>query len=111
MTPQLSDRLKEVQRQYAEMEHNTATLQNAQRTAEKAAWAAANNLDSLTTKCREEYRVRQQLIEGIKAWRREVWQIALIAGFFAGLFGWFTAAAGKGMWDILLEAIRTGWNA
>ena len=43
MTPPLSDRLKDVQRQYTEMEHNTATLQNAQQAAEKAAWVAENN--------------------------------------------------------------------
>ena len=55
MTPPLSDRLKDVQRQYAEMEHNTATLQNAQ----QAAWVAENNYRSLTDKCREEFRVRQ----------------------------------------------------
>ena len=55
MTSPLSDRLKDVQRQYAEMEHNTATLQNAQ----QAAWVAENNYRSLTDKCREEFRVRQ----------------------------------------------------
>ena len=58
MTPPLSDRLKDVQRQYAEMEHNTATLQHAQQAAEQAAWVAENNYRSLTDKCREEFRVR-----------------------------------------------------
>ena len=53
MTPPLSDRLKDVQRQYVEMEHNTATLKHAQQAAEKAAWVAENNYRSLTDKCRE----------------------------------------------------------
>ncbi len=52
MTQTQSDRLKDVQRQYAEMEHNTATFQNAQQAAEKAAWVAENNYRSLTDKCR-----------------------------------------------------------
>ena len=64
MTQTQSDRLKDVQRQYAEMEHHTATLQNAQQAAEKAAWVAENNYRSLTDKCREEFRVRQQVLEG-----------------------------------------------
>ena len=57
MTQTQSDRLKDVQRQYAEMEHHTATLQQAQ----QAAWVAENNYRSLTDKCREEFRVRQQV--------------------------------------------------
>ena len=64
MTQTQSDRLKGVQRQYAEMEHNTATLQQAQQAAEKAAWVAENNYNSLTDKCREEFRVRQESSRG-----------------------------------------------
>ena len=48
MTQTQSDRLKDVQRQYAEMEHHTATLQQAQQAAEKAAWVAENNYRSRT---------------------------------------------------------------
>ena len=48
MTQTQSDRLKDVQRQYAEMEHHTATLQQAQQAAEKAARVAENNYWSLT---------------------------------------------------------------
>ena len=60
MTQTQSDRLKDVQRQYAEMEHHTATLQ-------QAAWVAENNYNSLTDKCREEFRVRQQvLVDGVE---------------------------------------------
>ena len=80
MTPQLSDRLKDVQRQYAEMEHHTATLQHAQHAAEQAARAAENNYRSLTDKCREEFRVRQQVLEGLQAERRFIVSVAVIAG-------------------------------
>ena len=65
MTQTQSDRLKDVQRQYAAMEHHTATLQQAQQAAEQAARAAENNYNSLTDKCREEFRVRQQVLEGV----------------------------------------------
>ena len=44
MTQTQSDRLKDVQRQYAEMEHHTATLQQAQQAAEQAAWVAERQL-------------------------------------------------------------------
>ena len=80
MTQTQSDRLKGVQRQYAEMEHNTATLQQAQQAAEKAAWVAENNYNSLTDKCREEFRVRQEVIEGLKFEWRMLLSMAVIGG-------------------------------
>ena len=80
MTQTQSDRLKDVQRQYAEMEHHTATLQNAQQAAEQAAWVAENNYRSLTDKCREEFRVRQQVLEGLKSERTLLLSLAVIAG-------------------------------
>ena len=111
MTPPLSDRLKDVQRQYAEMEHNTATLQNAQQAAEKAALVAENNYRSLTDKCREEFRVRQQVIEGLKHERTMLLSVAVIAGAVGALGAGLTTQAARWLWDSLTAVLRAGWNS
>ena len=109
MTPQLSDRLKEVQRQYAEMEHNIASLQHAQQAAEKAAWVAENNLDSLTAKCREEFRVRQQVIEGLKSERSLLLSMTVLAGAIGALGAGLTTEAARWLWAAFLAVVSSGW--
>ena len=84
MTQTQSDRLKDVQRQYAAMEHHTATLQQAQQAAEQA---AENNYRSLTDKCREEFRVHQQVIEGLQSERTLLLSVAVIAGAVGAVGG------------------------
>ena len=109
MTPPLSDRLKDVQRQYAEMEHHTATLQHAQQAAEKAAWVAENNYRSLTDKCREEFRVRQQVIEGLKHERTMLLSVAVIAGAIGALAAGLTTQAARWLWATFLAVLSSGW--
>ena len=109
MTPPLSDRLKDVQRQYAEMEHHTATLQHAQQAAQKAAWVAENNYRSLTDKCREEFRVRQQVLEGLKSERRTLLSVAVIAGAIGALAAGLTTQAARWRWDTFLAVLSSGW--
>ena len=108
MTPPLSDRLKDVQRQYAEMEHNTASLQHAQQAAEKAAWVAENNYNSLTDKCREEFRVRQVLV-GLKSERRTILSLAVIAGTVGALGAGLTTQVARWLWDTFLAVLSSGW--
>ena len=109
MTQTQSDRLKDVQRQYAEMEHHTATLQHAQQAAEKAAWVAENNYRSLTDKAVKEFRVRQQVIEGLKFERRMLLSMAVIAGAVGALGAGLTTQAARWLWDSLFAAFRSWW--
>ena len=44
---------------------------------------AENNYRSLTDKCREEFRVRQQVLERLKSERRFIVSVAAIAGLSA----------------------------
>ena len=111
MTQTQSDRLKDVQRQYAAMEHHTATLQQAQQAAEQAARAAENNYRSLTDKCREEFRVRQQVLEGLKFERRLLLSMAVIGGAFGALAAGLTTQAARWLWDIFLAVLSSGWAA
>ena len=111
MTQTQSDRLKDVQRQYAEMEHHTATLQHAQQAAEQAAWVAENNYRSLTDKCREEFRVRQQVIEGLKSERTLLLSVAVIAGAVGALGAGLMSEAARWLWDTFLAILSAGWNA
>ena len=109
MTQTQSDRLKDVHRQYAEMEHHTATLQHAQQAAEKAAWVAENNYRSLTDKCREEFRVRQQVIEGLQSERTLLLSMAVIAGAIGALGAGLTTEAARWLWDTFLAVLSSGW--
>ena len=111
MTQTQSDLLKDVQRQYAEMEHHTATLQHAQQAAEKAARVAENNYRSLTDKCREEFRVRQQVIEGLQSERTMLLSVAVIAGAIGALAAGLTTQAARWLWDTFLAVLSSGWNA
>ena len=108
MTQTQSDRLKDVQRQYAEMEHHTATLQNAQQAAEKAAWVTENNYRSLTDKCREEFRVRQQVLEGLKQERTFLLSLAVIAGAVGVLGAGLTSETARWLWDTFLAISASG---
>ena len=111
MTETQSDRLKEQQRLVAELDQKLASFHNAQQAAEKAAWVAENNYNSLTDKCREEFRVRQQVIEGLKSERSLLLSLAVIAGAIGALAAGLTTQAARWLWDSLLAALRAGWNA
>ena len=111
MTPSITDRLKEVQRQYAEMEHNTAALKQAQQEAEEAARAAENNYRSLTDKCREEYRVRQRLIEQMQQQWRVLFGIAALGGAVGMLGAAGALVIARWLWAMLLAALSSGWAA
>ena len=73
MTPPLSDRLKDVQRQYVAMDQHLASIQNA-------AQGVVHNCAELANKCREEVHVREQVIEGLKYERRMLLSVAVFAG-------------------------------
>ena len=103
--------LVESKREYAEMEHHTATLQQAQQAAEQAAWVAENNYRSLTDKCREEFRVRQQVLEGLKSERTMLMSVAVIAGAVGALAAGLTTQAARWLWDTFLAVLSVGWNA
>ena len=109
MTQSLSDRLKEQQRLAAEIDQKIASWQTAQQAAEKAAWVAENNYNSLTDKCREEFRVRQQLIEGMKSERSLLLSLAVIAGAIGALAAGLTTQAARWLWDTFLAVLSSGW--
>ena len=109
MTKTLDDRLDDVQRQYAAMEHNTVSLQNAQQAAEQAARAAENNYWSPTDNCREEFRVRQQVLEGLQPERRFILSVAVIAGAVGALVAGLTTQAAWWLWDTFLAVLSSGW--
>ena len=91
-----------MQRQYAAMEHHTATLQQAARAAE-------NNYRSLTDKCREEFRVRQQVIEGLQSERTLLLSVTVIAGAVGALGAGLTTQAARWLWDTFLAVLSSGW--
>ena len=93
------------------MEHHTATLQHAQQAAEQAARAAENNYRSLTDKCREEFRVRQQVLEGLKFERRMLLSMAVIGGAVGALGAGLTTEVARWLWDTFLAIISYGWTA
>ena len=111
MTQTLSDRLKEQQRLAAELDQKLASFHTAQQAAEKAAWVAENNYNSLTDKCREEFRVRQQVIEGLKSERSLLLSLAVIAGAIGALAAGLTTEAAQWLWDTFLAFLSVGWNA
>ncbi len=118
MTQTLSDRLKEQQRLAAEIDQKLASFHTAQQAAEKAAWVAENNYNSLTDKCREEVRVRQQVIEGLKYERMWMLSLAVIAGVVASLAAQVMTQAARWLWDTFLAVLSSGlatlaawWNS
>ena len=111
MTQTLSDRLKEQQRLAAEIDQKLASFHNAQQAAEQAAWVAENNYNSLTDKCREEFRVRQQVIEGLKSERSLLLSLAVIAGAVGALGAGLTSEAARWLWDTFLAVLSSGWTA
>ena len=109
MTKTLDDRLDDVQRQYAVMEHNTASLQNAQQAAEQAAWAAETRYNTLTYKCEQEIRVRQQVMAVLKLERRFIISVAMIAGAVGALGAGLTSEAARWLWATFLAVVSSGW--
>ena len=75
----------------------------------KAAWVAENNYNSLTDKCREEVRVRQQVIEGLKSERTMLLSVAVIAGAIGALAAGLTTQAARWLWDTFLAVLSSGW--
>ena len=71
------------------MEHNTASLQNAQQAAEQAARSAETRYNTLTYKCEQEIRVRQQVMDGLKLERRFIISLTVIAGAVGALAAGF----------------------
>ena len=73
---------------------------------------AENNYRSLTDKCREEFRVRQQVLEGLKSERTMLLSVAVIAGAVGAL-----AAGVDGLKPLggcgtrFLAVLSVGWNA
>ena len=109
MTQTLSDRFKEQKRLSDELDKKLASWQNAQQAAEKAAWVAANNYNSLTDKCREEFRVRQQVIEGLKSERSFIVSLVVLGGIFSSLAAQVMTQAARWLWDTFLAVLSTGW--
>ena len=70
---------------------------------------AENNYNSLTDKCREEVRVRQQVIEGLKSERTMLLSVAVIAGAIGALAAGLTTQAARGLWDTFLAVLSNGW--
>ena len=101
MTPPLSDRLKDVQRQYVEMDHHLASIQNAARAAE-------HNYRTLTDKCREEVHLRQQVIEGLKYERTMLLCMAVLAGAFGAFGAGLMSEAARWLWQSILATVGGG---
>ena len=109
MTKTLDDRLDDVQRQYVAMEHNTASLQNAQLAAEQAARAAETQYNTLTYKCEQEIRVRQQVMAVLKLERRFIISLTVIAGAVGALAAGLTSEAARWLWAAFLAVAGSGW--
>ena len=72
---------------------------------------AENNYRSLTDKCREEFRVRQQVLEGLQSERRTLLSLAVIAGAVGALGAGLTTQAARWLWDTFLAILSAGWTA
>ena len=73
--------------------------------------SAENNYRSLTDKCREEFQVRQQVLEGLKSERRTLLSLAVIAGAVGALGARLTTEAARWLWDTSLAILSVGWTA
>ena len=73
--------------------------------------SAENNYRSLTDKCREEFQVRQQVLEGLKSERRTLLSLAVIAGAVGALGARLTTEAARWLWDTFLAILSVGWTA
>ena len=62
-------------------------------------------------KCREEFRVRQQLIEGLKSERSFIVSLVVFGGAFGALAAGLTTQAARWLWDTFLAILSYGWNA
>ena len=69
---------------------------------------AENNYRSLTDKCREEFRVRQQVLEGLKSERSLLLSVAVIAGAIGALAAGLTTQAARWLWDAFLAVLSSG---
>ena len=106
MTKTLDDRLDDVQHQYVAMEHNTASLQNAQLAAARAAETQYN---TLTYKCEQEIRVRQQVMAVLKLERCFIISVTVIAGAVGALAAGLTNEAARWLWATFLAVVSSGW--
>ena len=100
-------------RLYVEMEHHRATLTGAQQAAEKEAWAATNNYNSLTDTIREERQARKDLTEDITQLRSSLVNVFLTWGLFVAVGGAFLAGMmnqiTRWLWAAFLAAVSSGW--
>ena len=89
----------------AAMEHNTAPLQNAQ----QAARAAETQYNTLTYKCEQEIRVRQQGMAVLKLERRFIISLTVIAGAVGAVAAGLTSEAARWLWATFLAVVSSGW--
>ena len=91
---------------------------SAGRSVHETPGVAENNYRSLTDKCREEFRVRQQVIEGMKSERSLLMSLAVIAGAIGARAAGLTTQAARWLWDTFRGILSSGratlamwWNA
>ena len=58
----------------------------------------------------EEFRVRQQVIEGLKHERTMLLSVAVIAGAVGALAAGLATQAARRLWDTSLAVLSSGWN-
>ena len=104
MTPPLSDRLKDVQRQYVAMDQHLAAIQNA-------AQGVVHNCAELANKCREEVHVREQVIEGLQYERRKLLSLTVLAGAAGAVLASLAGEVARWLWETFLAILSFGWNA
>ena len=91
------------------MEHNTASLQNAQLAAEQAARASETQYNTLTYKCEQEIRVRQQVMAVLKLERRFIISLTVIAPAVGARAAGLTSEAARWLWATFLAVVSSGW--
>ena len=118
MTTRLSDRQAEVDRRYIQMEHHRATLTAAQDAAEQAARAAETQYNTLTYKCEQEIRVREQGMAVLKLERSFIISLTVIAGAVGALAAGLTSEAARWLWATFIAVVSSGlatlaawWNS
>ena len=108
MTQTQSDRLKDVQRQYAEMEHNTATLQNAQQRGEggvggeKQLPVADRQVPGRISRAAAGPR-------GVEVRAAHAAEHGSDRGAFGALAAGLTTQAARWLWDTFLAVLSSGW--
>ena len=82
------------------------SLQNAQ----QAARAAETQYNTLTYKCEQEIRVRQQVMDVLKLERRFIISLAMIAGAVGALGAGLTSEAARWLWAAFLAVVSSGFG-